>query len=341
MRVGIIGGGFGLRVQAPIIEAHPMMKIVAVSTMNRHQLPKELMSGDNPPNHYKNWTEMLDKEELDLLFVSSIPIYHYQMVKHALKKGINVVCEKPFTMDSNESKELLLLSKKYNAKVLVDFEWRFLPIRQKVKEMINNNEVGKVFHFEYHISSPQYQHLQDSKQGWMGKKDMFGGMLGALGTHMIDCLRWLIKDEFEKISGLLHTHVPVGADEIRDSDDAFFIHGLMKNKSTFSIQLLAGINHGFNSTIRIFGDLGTINVVNDDRLYFGRANEELEEIIVQAQEIAPTHLSREASAYFPAFYPFLDKSYQYIKNNKRDDDLPTVLDGHANQVIIDRILKNN
>ncbi|MGE8000810.1 hypothetical protein ACQKOF_19475 [Lysinibacillus sp. NPDC093190] len=52
MRVGIIGGGFGLKVQAPIIKIHPMMKITAVSTMKRHQLPEELLSGENPPTHY-------------------------------------------------------------------------------------------------------------------------------------------------------------------------------------------------------------------------------------------------------------------------------------------------
>ncbi|MEI3615042.1 Gfo/Idh/MocA family protein [Pseudogracilibacillus sp. SO30301A] len=341
MRVGIIGGGFGLRVQAPIIKSHPMMKIVAVSTMKRHQLPEESSSGDYSPNHYKNWTEMLDKEELNLLFVSSMPVYHYQMVKYALKKGINVVCEKPFTMHSKQSEELLQLSKKYNAKVLVDFEWRYLPIRQKVKEMINNNQVGRILHFEYHTKSPQYLHLKESKRGWMGERDKFGGMLGALGTHMIDCLRWLVDDEVENIHGLIHTHVPVGAGEKRDSDDAFFIHGLMKNKTSFSIQLLTGINHGFDSNIRIYGDLGTISLVNDKSLYFGRANENLEKIIVHRQETVPSHLSREASAYFPAFYPFLDKVYQYIENNKRDNDLPTVLDGHVNQIILDKILEFN
>lgn len=341
MRVGIIGGGFGLRVQAPIIKSHPLMKIAAVSTMKRHQLPEELISGDYSPNHYTNWTEMLDKEEINLLFVSSIPVYHYQMVKHAVKKGINVVCEKPFTMNSKQSEELLRPSKKYKVKVLVDFEWRYLPICQKVKEMITNNEVGRVLHFEYHTASPQYLHLKKSKRGWMGERDKFGGMLGALGTHMIDCLRWLVGDEVKNIYGLTHTHVPIGANEKRDADDAFFIHGLMENKTSFSIQLLTGIHHGFDSSIKIYGDLGTIKVVNDKILYFGRANEILKKITVSPQETVPSHLSKEASAYFPAFYPFLDKIYQYIEKGKQDHDLPTVLDGHVNQLILDKILECN
>lgn len=338
MRVGIIGGGFGLSVQAPIINLHPKMEVTAVSTMNRHRLPVGLFNWENPPNHYKNWTEMLDKEELDLLFVSSLPIYHFEMVKEALIKGISVVCEKPFTMNSSESIELLNLSKSYKVKVLIDFEWRYLPIRQKMKELILNDIIGKIIHFEYHISSPQYQNLKSSKRGWMGEKQKFGGMLGALGTHMIDCLRWLVRDEIEHINGLLHTHVPEGAGELRDADDAFFIHGKMKNDSTFSVQLISGINHGFGSNLRVFGDKGTITLTNDKQLSLGKVNEQLEEIKIQSQSKVPLHLSKEASAYYPAFYPFLEKVYDYIVLDKIDKDLPTIEDGHENQIVIDEIL---
>lgn len=337
MKVGIIGGGFGLSVQAPIINMHPKMEVSAVSTMIRHRLPEELLNWRNPPNHYKNWAEMLEMQEFDLLFVSSLPIYHFEMVKKALKKGINVVCEKPFTMNSNESKELLNLSKSCNAKVLIDFEWRYLPIRQKMKELIKNDSIGKIIHFEYHISNPQYQNLQSSKRGWVGEKQKFGGMLGALGTHMIDCLRWLVREDIEKINGLLHTHVPIGAGELRDADDAFFIHGKMKNNSTFSIQLISGINHGFGSNLKVFGSKGTITLTNDNQLCLGKINDQLEELDIQFKGKVPQHLSDEASAYYPAFYPFLEKLYDYIVFNKIDEDLPIIEDGHQNQIVIDKI----
>ncbi len=44
MRVGIIGGGFGLAVQAPIINTHPKMNVSAISTMIRHQVPKKFIN---------------------------------------------------------------------------------------------------------------------------------------------------------------------------------------------------------------------------------------------------------------------------------------------------------
>ncbi len=61
-----------------------------------------------------------------------------------------------------------------------------------------------------------------TKEGGWEKSKSFGGMLGALGTHMVDCLRWLIQDEIITINGFIHTHVPEGPEELRDSDDAFF-----------------------------------------------------------------------------------------------------------------------
>ncbi|MEM5687668.1 hypothetical protein AAHB49_21690 [Bacillus cereus] len=71
-------------------------------------------------------------------------------------------------MNSGESEELLRLSKDTNAKVFIDFEWRYHPARQKVKELIS--EVGDILHFEYHISSSQYQNLQTNKRGVDGRK---------------------------------------------------------------------------------------------------------------------------------------------------------------------------
>lgn len=340
MRVGIIGGGFGLEVQAPIIRSYSKMNLVAVSTMKRHKLPKDLMNGDSSPAHYTDWTQMLDQEKLDLVFVSTLPTHHYEMVKYALSRGIHVVCEKPFTMNSQESAELLNLAEEHQIKVLIDFEWRYLPIRQKAKKLTSQHDLGTLLHLEYHTSSAQLQKLQSSAIGWMGDKKQFGGMLGALGTHMIDCVRWLADDEMQWIQGFVHTHVPEGSGELRDADDAFFIHGTMGRGPTFSIQLLSGINHGFGSHLKIFGSSGTIHIINDKTLYYGTAVEPLQEIDIPALTTAPNTLSSEAQAYYPAFYTFINKVYDYIAFHKKDKDLPTIADAHENQTIIDKILAN-
>jgi predicted dehydrogenase len=338
MRVGIIGGGFGLNVQAPIIKCHPEMELAAVCTMARHQIPKEWINDGIPPIHYKDWRTMIDNEAIDLIFISSVPVYHFQIAEYAIKKGLHVVCEKPFTMNSRESAELLRLANEHHAKVFIDFEWRYLPIRKKAKEMMMQHEIGEILHLEYHISSAHFQKLSSTAIGWMGEKQKGGGMLGALGSHMIDCVRWMSQDEIEFVNGFEHTHVVDGGGEIRDADDAFFIHGRMHRGVTFSIQLLSGINHGWGSHLKVFGSLGTIVISNDKELWFAKLGKELEEVTIEPSSAAPTHLSSIVKAYFPAFYPFLESLYQLITAKKEDVNLPTIIDGHENQIVIDKVL---
>ncbi|MUK87980.1 gfo/Idh/MocA family oxidoreductase [Ornithinibacillus sp. L9] len=341
LKVGIIGGGFGLNVQAPIIHTHPNMTVTAVSTVNRHQLPKEIEEWDHPPVHYKNWNEMIDNEELDLLLVSSMPIYHYEMVKYALQSGMkNIICEKPFTCNRTESEELVKLSKEKSAKLLLDFEWRYVPARQKVKELIQNNHIGEILHFEYHVSNPQFQRLQESKRGWLGQKGKSGGMLGALGSHMIDTMRWLIDDKIEAVNGFVHTHVPEGGGEVRDADDAFFINGKMKHNSTFSLQLVTGVNHGFGSSVKVYGTEGTITLDNDKQVNLGKVNEQLNEVTVPKRAVAPDYVSERAQGYFHAFYPYLESVYEYVVHDSLDPSLATAEDGHESQIVIDQIIGN-
>ncbi|KMK75243.1 Gfo/Idh/MocA family protein [Alkalihalobacillus pseudalcaliphilus] len=342
MKVGIIGGGFGLKVQAPIIHSYQEMELVAVCTMVRHQLPQEFMSWNERPTHYTDWEIMLECEELDLVFVSSLPIYHFSMVKAAMERDIHVVCEKPFMMNSNESAKLIELNSMYKGFIMVDFEWRFLPARQKVKELVQTHKIGKALHYEYHISYANYQRLLNKKLGWMGEKSHFGGMFGAIGTHMIDCLRWLLQDEVHSINGLLHTHVPFGAGEMRDADDAFFLHGQTEKGSTFSIQLISGIHHGFGSTMKIFGSEGTVILENDTYIQMGRNDTSLEtvELLDDTLQI-PKDLSQEASSYYPAFLPFINKVYNQIIHHKIDKDVPTILDGHKNQLVLEKVLKSS
>ncbi|WP_229720167.1 hypothetical protein [Oceanobacillus neutriphilus] len=128
--------------------------------------------------------------------------------------------------------------------------------------------------------------------------------------------------------------------EQRDADDAFFIQGKMRDNSTFSIQLISGVNHAFGASLRIFGESGTITLTDDKELYFGKSKEKFNKINVSNLEITSQQLSAEARSYYPAFYPFLEKLYEYISDDKLDEDLPTIEDGHKNQVIIDKVLGN-
>lgn len=99
---------------------------------------------------------------------------------------------------------------------------------------------------------------------------------------------------------------------------------------------MSGVHHSFGSSLKVYGDRG-ITLTNDKQLHIGKIDEQLKEVELEDHVKVPQHLTKEASAYYPAFYTFLDKVCDHIVFDKIDEDLPTIEDEHQNQIVIDRI----
>lgn len=54
-----------------------------------------------------------------------------------------------------------------------------------------------------------------------------------------------------------------------------FLFGNMRGSCTFSIQLIPGVHHGSDTNLKIFGILGTIALIDDKTLFFGKTSENL------------------------------------------------------------------
>ena len=62
----------------------------------------------------------LKLKKIDWVFISTPSNFHYKQVKYFLKKKVNVFCEKPITLDSSKTKELIELSYKNSVKLYID-----------------------------------------------------------------------------------------------------------------------------------------------------------------------------------------------------------------------------
>jgi len=74
-------------------------------------------------------------------------------------------------------------------------------------------------------------------------------------------------------------------------------------------------------------------------LLIGEAHAPLEELDIQSEGKLPLQ-SKEAVAYYPAFYPFVEKVYDYFAFHQVDRDLPLIEDGHHNLVVMDTIIES-
>ncbi|MET3697689.1 predicted dehydrogenase [Bacillus oleivorans] len=343
-KVGIIGTGFGGLVQAPIFNIHPGFKVQAISSVSG-QTEEEIINKTGIKNAYTSWQEMLRQEKLDLVVVSSIPAKHYEMTKEALVTDHHVLCEKPFVTNADDSRQLIQLKKHWNRHGFLDFEWRFQPARQKAKRLIEEGVLGDIIHIDFESSMANYIRLTTKPIGWLADKKSYGGMFGALGSHMVDAVHWLTGSTILQVFGRLKTTIPELRNdsgeiiEKRTTDDLFTIVGETEKGTSFTLQTVTPVRHGLGSSLRIYGTKGTIHIIDDTKLLVGRDDSNLEEIKLELEPI-PIAIQNPAIRYYRAFNPFIQAMYEYLTDERKNPDLPLFEDGHRQQLVMDAVFQS-
>ena len=97
---------------------------------------------------YENYTELFDRDDIDLVVNASYSEMHYPITRDLLVHGMNVVVEKPFARSRFECDELITLAKK-NAAILAVFQQSFLaPFYTYAKELISSGKLGEIQQIE-------------------------------------------------------------------------------------------------------------------------------------------------------------------------------------------------
>lgn len=344
IKVGIIGTGFGAKVHAPIMNSHPGFEVTAISSVHRGNLD-EIRKDTGVNSVYSDWKEMLEQEDLDLVSVASAPYLHHDMVLEVLKRKLHILCEKPMAFDASQSSTMLELQKGAGVHGFINFEFRFLPARQKVKEILASGKLGEIMHVQYSCNYNAYTSLTSNFRGWLGQKQYGGGMLGAIGSHMFDSLTWWINDEVSEIYGQLPTHVPSvtkdGITEDRTAEDTFQAIGMTKNGTTFTVDFMSTSRHSSHQwRLSVYGTEGTLVMTDDNSVKLAIGDEAFDEVELSSNIEEPASLSPRARSYYQAFFPMLDGVYESIVSEKLAEHVPTFESGHRVQLILDGIRKS-
>lgn len=104
-----------------------------------------------PEQKYKiktttNYKDILKDSKINAVVISTTATTHYPIVKEALLAGKDVLVEKPITTSSKEALELARLAEKEKRVLMVGHIFKFNSGVNKVKELIENKEIGNVLY---------------------------------------------------------------------------------------------------------------------------------------------------------------------------------------------------
>lgn len=156
------------------------------------------------PNYYSSYKGLLRDKEIDFVYIPLPNHLHHKWTINALKKGENVLCEKPLGTSSGEVEEMFEVAEKENLTLMEGFMYRFHPQTRKVKELLEKGEIGEPRFFRGAFSFPLITEDRGDDIRW--KEEMGGGSLMDLGTYSVNTVRYLFGEEPSRVFGRNFTH---------------------------------------------------------------------------------------------------------------------------------------
>ncbi len=204
-KVGIVGSGFGVRAHLPAFSAHPEFEVIALASPRS----AERIAGERGiPNAFSSCGELLKGCEVDVVSVAAPPFTHRDDVIAALAAGKHVVCEKPFALNVAQAQEMLAAAQRAGTATAVMHEFRWVPQRLAVKELIDNNHLSPLREIEITQLSNRLRSDVERTRSWWFDRERGGGMAGALLSHLIDSANWLAGRAPIRSTGYLRTANP-------------------------------------------------------------------------------------------------------------------------------------
>ncbi|GAB2629998.1 Gfo/Idh/MocA family protein [Belliella aquatica] len=201
MRIALVGLGvrgvnmFGRQVQQ---DYDDKIEFVGFCDSNpgRLEFGKEYIGADCPT--FADFDKMLTATKPDLVIVTTVDNTHHTFIVKALEFGANVITEKPMTTDEDKCQQILDAEKKTGKSVIVTFNYRYSPHRQRIYEILRNGEIGDVTSVDFHWYLDT-SHGADYFRRWHGFKEKGGTLLVHKSTHHFDLLNWWLNSDPEEV----------------------------------------------------------------------------------------------------------------------------------------------
>lgn len=132
--------------------------------------------------------QYMQDKKLDYIAICSPNYLHSPHMKYALKNGIDVICEKPLVINSEDLDTLKGYEQKYGAKVSSILQLRLHPSIIALKEKVEAASEDKVFDVELTYMTARGKWYMKS---WKGFEHKSGGVATNIGVHFYDMLHFV------------------------------------------------------------------------------------------------------------------------------------------------------
>lgn len=201
-KIIVIGaGGRGTLYSDLAFQMRDEFEIVAVAepTKTRRDYIRDLYN--IPENMCQtSWEELLAMPKFaDLVIIATMDREHFAPVMAAIEKGYNILLEKPMSATPSECCEIERAATKKGVFVLVCHVLRFTDFFCTIKNLIDNNRLGRVLHIQHAEWVGNLHQAHSFVRGNWRNSEESSCMILQKTCHDMDILQWLLGKECKRV----------------------------------------------------------------------------------------------------------------------------------------------
>jgi len=207
IKVGLIGTGYIGLVHLEMLRRLVGVEVLAVADKNR-ELASRAAEKLNIPRVYAGAEELIADREIDVIHNCAPNYVHFDINRNAILAGKEVLSEKPLSLNSRESAELVELAKKHNTLTAINFCYRYYPVVQEAAARARRGDLGEVRAFLGHFLQDWL--FFDTDYSWRLDPAIAGGanVIADLGSHWCDLVQFITGRKIAEVMAELHTCLP-------------------------------------------------------------------------------------------------------------------------------------
>jgi predicted dehydrogenase len=184
MRIGLLGAA-RIAPTALIKPARVVDGVEVAAVAARDRARAEAFAGKHGiPTVHGSYADLVADPSLDAVYVPLPNGLHAEWTIAAIRAGKHVLCEKPFTSNADQAREVAAVAAGSGLVVMEAFHYRYHPLARRMEELVHGGELGPIVRVETAMCFP-LPVFTDIRYQF----DLAGGALMDAGCYAVHCLR--------------------------------------------------------------------------------------------------------------------------------------------------------
>jgi predicted dehydrogenase len=212
IRVGIVGAGWIAQQHRRILGSMPDAELAAVCDLDLDRAAA--LADGTGARTYPDWRDLLDREDLEALIVSTPPMAHRDPAVAALRHGLPVYLEKPIARTLEDAADIVAAAGSTGTVCAVGYQWHALDLLDELPGLLADQQIGLLV--GTNIGPTQ-------SRPWFTDMRAGGGNLLERGSHHMDLARAVAGEVAAVQAAASRIRLARGAGDAGDIDDALTI----------------------------------------------------------------------------------------------------------------------